>query len=102
MHRYDEERAQTLLVGAEELMKRYQNGSRLIDLEDDCDYWLHLQVELWHLAYDYGKDYLSEQTRARIERFLIWADSVFDKTDELIMEFNIIESLKSLSKKREQ
>ena len=97
METYYEKRAQVLLKLAEKLMVQHRNANRMADLGDEYDFYLDLWMELWQLAYDYGTDYLSEVTKARIERFVAWAETVPDDADTFIAESECALFLERLS-----
>lgn len=81
-----EHETQELLEIAEPLMKRYRKATKLSDLsEEDRDHWMILQTEFSGILETGAVEYVSDVTKARIELFKKWAESIPDGTDDFIL-----------------
>jgi len=83
--------AQHLLQFAEDLMKRNSGARKFGDLSgDDSVVWADISSEL-HDVLECRPDDLSEVSKARIERWFKWTESLENPVDEMILQ-NMIEA----------
>ena len=78
--------AQHLLQFAEDLMKRNSGARKFGDLSgDDSVVWADISSEL-HDVLECRPDDLSEVSKARIERWFKWTESLENPVDKMILQ----------------
>jgi hypothetical protein len=81
--------AQHLLQSAEDLMKRNSGARKYDDLSgDDSVVWVDISSEL-HDVLECRPDDLSEVTKARIERWFKWTESLKNPVDKMILQSEV-------------